>query len=80
MTNMEHQNVRMLKITIPKDARCSHCRKKVLVPMQCLCGLTFCIAHRAAEDHACYADHRKHGQRVLEDTNPKIVAQKVDKI
>ena len=64
-----------LTVKIPKSEHCNMCRKKTLVPMDCKCGLTFCIAHRDAELHQCCYNYKKDAIKL-----PKIVGEKVDRI
>lgn len=60
--------------------KCTHCRKKVLVPMMCRCQNAYCIQHRTPETHNCTHDHKAEGAAQIAEKNPKIVATKVESI
>lgn len=62
--------------------RCGCCTKKLaLTDFDCpKCKSRFCSAHRLPELHACPHDFRKEGQVQLEKANPRVVADKVDRI
>ncbi|XP_035706429.1 uncharacterized protein LOC110845789 isoform X2 [Folsomia candida] len=62
--------------------RCAECRKRIGVACryQCRCGKLFCSTHRYAETHNCSYDYKSEGRRQLQEANPLIVANKVDKI
>ncbi len=60
--------------------RCSSCKKKVLVPMNCMCNQQFCIKCRSPESHACTFDFLTYSKEHLEKNNPLIVSKKIDKI
>ena len=59
---------------------CSVCKKKLLIPMNCMCNKQFCIGCRVPEIHACTFDYFKHSKQQLEKSNPVIVSKKIDKI
>lgn len=68
----------------PKPAnRCSHidCKKKLLLSdPTCKCKERYCMSHRMPEDHACSFDYKAAGKSQLEQSNPKVIGQKFDRI
>lgn len=62
--------------------RCGCCTKKLtLTDFDCpKCKARFCGTHRLPELHACPHDFRKEGQAQLAAANPRVVADKVDRI
>ncbi len=64
-----------------KTNRCTKCRKKVgFLGIQCRCKDVFCDGCRDPEEHGCSFDFFTHHQDVLKKRNPKIVAEKVERI
>lgn len=65
----------------PPQKRCV-CRKKLtLTDMECAkCKTRFCSAHRLPELHACPHDFRKEGAAQLAAANPRVVADKLDRV
>lgn len=56
-----------------KKPRCKACRKKIgLLPFECKCGLTFCMACRGPEFHACSYDWKADRVKVQGYVAPKI--------
>jgi predicted nucleic acid binding AN1-type Zn finger protein len=78
----------MTPLTIPsisssqKRCQCDGCRRKlVLSDMECAkCKSRFCSQHRLPELHACPHDFRKEGAVLLAAANPRIVADKLDRV
>lgn len=61
--------------------RCFECNKRTgYTGFTCRCGYTFCASHRYAEKHNCTFDYKTEGRQRLADSNPLVVARKVDKI
>lgn len=62
--------------------RCSCCTKKLtLADLGCpKCKARVCGAHRLPELHACPHDFRKEGAAQLEKANPRVVADKLDRL
>jgi predicted transcriptional regulator len=44
------------------------------------CGNSFCATHRYAETHNCNYDYKTEGRKLLEQSNPLVVAPKLPKI
>ena len=66
----------------PTD-RCFHsdCKKKLLLSdPTCKCKERYCMTHRMPEDHACSFDYKAAGKSLLEQSNPKVIGQKFDRI
>jgi len=64
-----------------KRNRCWECRKRVgLLGFDCRCGYVFCAVHRHTDQHRCDFDYRAHHQKILEENNPQVVAEKISKI
>jgi hypothetical protein len=64
-----------------KKNRCNHsdCTKKLgLIPFGCKCGGNFCANHRHIDTHDCTYDHKADYRRRLEETMPKVVADKIE--
>jgi hypothetical protein len=68
--------------TVAPQKRCTCCRKKLtLTDMDCAkCKTRFCSAHRLPELHACPHDFRKEGAAQLAAANPRVVADKLDRV
>lgn len=47
-----------------KTNRCTICRKKLPVPVDCRCGLYFCQDHRMPYDHQCSSFKKEHLQKL----------------
>jgi predicted nucleic acid binding AN1-type Zn finger protein len=63
--------------------RCFHsdCKKKLLLSdPTCKCKERYCMSHRMPEDHACSFDYKAAGKSLLEQSNPKVIGQKFDRI
>ncbi|XP_021735986.1 zinc finger A20 and AN1 domain-containing stress-associated protein 7-like [Chenopodium quinoa] len=61
--------------------RCMSCNKKVgVVGFKCKCGSTFCGSHRFPEEHSCTYDFKVAAEVVIAKQNPKIVANKLQRI
>jgi len=65
-----------------EQKRCGACKKKLcLSDFACAkCTTRHCGAHRLPETHACPHDFKKEGQTLLTKQNPRVVADKVDRI
>ncbi|XP_028408395.1 AN1-type zinc finger protein 4-like [Dendronephthya gigantea] len=65
-----------------KKTRCTYCRKKtgLATTYACRCGNSFCATHRYAETHNCNYDYKTEGRKLLEQSNPLVVAPKLPKI
>ena len=62
-------------------ARCSKCQRKLgLTQFKCKCGESFCSRHRVPEDHSCQFDHRALGVKKIAESNPLVVARKIEEI
>ena len=67
----------------PASTRCSYncCRKKLgLMPMICRCGISFCMNHFPAEEHACSFDYRADGKKLLTEQVRSCQGEKVEKL
>lgn len=60
--------------------RCSKCKKKSHILVNCSCTKSFCMSCRFPEDHECNVDYKEQGKSKLLKENPVIVAEKVLKI
>ena len=69
---------------IKNNKRCFECKSKLsLIQIECnkcLCGGVYCSKHRLAEQHSCSYDYKTDGKKLLEKRNPRIVAEKLNKI
>lgn len=65
-----------------EQKRCGACKKKLcLSDFACAkCTTRYCGMHRLPETHACPHDFKKEGQTILTKQNPRVVADKVDRI
>lgn len=72
---------RNIFIRIPSEManKCKLCRNKLLVPMTCRCGDSFCIKCRLPEMHHCDFDFQTLGQQELKKQKP-ITAEKLERI
>ena len=62
--------------------RCAVCRKKLklIMPIACKCEKYYCHKHFFASDHNCTFDYIKEHQQVLALKNPKIIADKFERL
>ena len=51
-----------------------------LITFKCKCENTFCTKCRIASDHNCTFDYKLEAMTMLKKENPKIVADKVNKV
>lgn len=67
---------------IKKKARCLACNKRLNITniYNCRCGNVFCSQHRYPEVHHCSYDYKLNGRKLLEQQNPLVTADKIDKI
>lgn len=65
-----------------KRARCSECNKRLNITNihNCRCGKVFCSQHRYSEVHRCSYDYKTEGRKILEQQNPLVTAEKVNRI
>ena len=59
---------------------CDHCNKKIkgLIKYKCKCEYnTLCSSCRLPETHDCKFNFKAEGKKIIENNNPKIIAQKV---
>jgi predicted nucleic acid binding AN1-type Zn finger protein len=64
----------------PKN-RCKQCKKKVgYLGFDCKCKGYFCSFHRYPEEHSCSYDHKTEQINKLIANNPKIIADKFEKL
>lgn len=65
-----------------KRCGCEGCRRKLtLTDMECAkCKSRFCGQHRLPELHACPHDFRKEGAAQLAAANPRVVADKLNRV
>lgn len=63
---------------------CWSCKKKVAFAKQisnkCRCGRVFCDQHRQAEAHNCEFDYKVEGRERIEQANPLVRADKINRI
>ena len=61
---------------------CEVCNRKVKLfsVITCKCRKTLCKHHFATENHACEFDYRSQGREELEQQNPIVEAQKIEKL
>eukprot|EP00210_Caulerpa_lentillifera_P009367 g8930.t1 len=65
----------------PRRICCPVCKKKVgLLAFQCRCGGHFCEAHRYPEAHQCTFDHKAAARSKLQDENPVVLSDKIDRV
>jgi predicted nucleic acid binding AN1-type Zn finger protein len=64
--------------------RCQYnkCKRKmgIFSDVSCKCGKKFCEMHRFYSDHECDYDHKGENIKKLKLENPRIVAEKFEKI
>lgn len=65
-----------------KRMRCGLCNKRLNITnmYDCRCGGIFCAQHRYSEVHHCNYDYKTEGRKILEQQNPVIVADKLNKL
>ena len=64
-----------------KPGRCSKCERKTgLMPFDCKCGYKFCTKCRLPYKHNCSFDHAAIKKNALEKANPRVVANKINRI
>ena len=68
------------KIVKPPN-QCNYCNKKLkLEYFECKCNNIFCSTHRYSYMHNCSFDHKKNYQKILQEKNPVVIANKINKI
>lgn len=69
-------------IITKKRMRCGACNKKLNITnmYDCRCGKIFCGQHRYSEVHGCNYDYKTEGRKLLEQQNPLIIAEKLNKL
>ncbi|KAJ8949078.1 hypothetical protein NQ318_016982 [Aromia moschata] len=67
---------------IKKRARCNECNKRLNITniYNCRCGKIFCSQHRYSEVHRCSYDYKTEGRKILEQQNPLVTAEKINRI
>ncbi len=60
--------------------RCNYCRKKTLCEYECKCLQKFCLNCLPFYIHNCSYDYKKERQNNLTESNPKIIAQKIQTV
>ena len=61
-----------------KRKRCDLCHEKCpMIPFICECGRRLCDKHRYSLIHICFHDQER---KIVKIYDPKIVAEKIDKI
>lgn len=65
-----------------KRMRCGECNKRLNITnmYHCRCGGIFCGQHRYSEVHRCNYDYKTEGRKLIEQQNPVIVADKLNKL
>ncbi|KAF5296530.1 hypothetical protein FQR65_LT01520 [Abscondita terminalis] len=65
-----------------KRMRCAECNKRLNITnmYHCRCGGIFCSQHRYSEVHHCNYDYKTEGRKIIEQQNPVIVADKLNKL
>ncbi len=57
------------------------CNKKLsLIKVQCKCSLYLCSKHLPSDVHNCTFDYKGYAKRKLRESNPVVVANKLQKI
>jgi hypothetical protein len=65
----------------PKRCQGVECKAKILLSdFACQCKGFYCSKHRYAESHSCTFDYKAAGNKLLEKSLVKAVADKVDRI
>ncbi|KAK4873597.1 hypothetical protein RN001_012957 [Aquatica leii] len=69
-------------IITKKRIRCAECNKRLNITnmYHCRCGGIFCGQHRYSEVHHCNYDYKSEGRKIIEQQNPVIVADKLNKL
>ena len=52
----------------------------LLLGFECRCGNLYCSLHRYADKHDCSFDYKKLGREEIQKRNPKVVANKIERI
>lgn len=62
-------------VTNKKSNRCSFCKKKQLIIVNCKCGGNFCLTHKHPETHDCSYDYKADNENLcnIEAANFKKV-------
>jgi len=59
-----------------KRCEVTNCRQKTLVP--CRCAMFVCSIHKF--EHGCLHDYKSEHLKKIQQQNPKVVSEKVDKL
>ena len=74
-------NTTSVSTTAVKSNRCTLCRKKLSVPVDCRCGLYFCSEHRMPYSHQCTAFKREHQEKLtVQLMSAKSLCNKLERI
>ena len=61
--------------------KCPMCLRKIqLTDFECKCGIIHCKLHRSISSHNCTFEYVLEQQLILAKNNPKIIADKINKI
>lgn len=60
--------------------KCTYCTRKSLCVEPCKCGKLFCLKCLPSFNHGCGFDWSGAKRRYLEESNPLVIAPKVQKI
>eukprot|EP00127_Corallochytrium_limacisporum_P000181 Clim_evm42s6 gene=Clim_evmTU42s6 len=64
-----------------KPTRCGVCKKKVgLTGFKCRCEGIYCGLHRYSDKHECSFDYKAMGREEVAANNPKVIADKLNRI
>ena len=88
VNNLIEDNIQKSDIVVEKASKnkkkCGECKCKLSLVQRecgkCLCGGVYCSKHSFAEQHSCSYDYKTDGKKLLKKRNPRIVADKLNKI
>ncbi|PAA81427.1 hypothetical protein BOX15_Mlig032873g1 [Macrostomum lignano] len=62
--------------------RCQACRRRTgpSSSFECRCGRIYCARHRYPESHSCSFDFKEQGRQLLRESNPRVLAPKLQRI
>uniref|UniRef100_A0A1I8J3T9 AN1-type domain-containing protein n=1 Tax=Macrostomum lignano TaxID=282301 RepID=A0A1I8J3T9_9PLAT len=62
--------------------RCQACGRRTgpSSSFECRCGRIYCARHRYPESHSCSFDFKEQGRQLLRESNPRVLAPKLQRI
>ena len=63
-----------------ESVKCDKCHKKSHIIIKCRCGESHCLSHKYPDIHNCTFDYIQAFRERIAKNNPKIEAEKIQRI